>query len=889
MTDFPRVVPRTRGEVSGMAGSASHGFGAVVRDHRIAAGLTQEELAERTGMSVRAIGDIERGRTARPRRSTVELLERTLRLSSPVKGQVAETAAQSSQERAGQEQSSLERAGLERAGQERAGQERASAQRIVPRQLPATIRHFVGRAAELATLTRLLGELDGTGGAVAISAVGGTAGVGKTALAVRWAHLVADRFPDGQLYVNLRGYDPDQPVAAADALAGFLRALGVPGQDIPPTEDERAAQYRTLLAGRRVLVILDNASGVEQVRPLLPGTPACAVVVTSRDALNGLAAWHDARRLELDLLPAREAIDLLRALVGPRVDADPEAAAELAAQCSRLPLALRMAAELAASRPSAPLAALVSELADQQRRLDLLDGGGDPRTAVRAVFSWSCRHLTAPVARTFRLLSLHPGSDLDAYAAAALTGCSVEDASRALGQLARAHLIQATGTGRYSMHDLLRAYAAGQVASQDGEQERQAALTRLFDWYLYAVREAMDLGFPAERHRRPEARRTTTPAPPLAGAASALAWLDAERETLIAVSVHTSGHGWPGHAIRLAATLFSYLDAGRYLEAISIHGHACYAARHNADRAGEAVALTHLALAHGALGRYQQARGQLRRALRVFRGVGDPAGEASAVYGLGSIDLQQGRYQPAHGRLQQALTLYRAVGDRHGEARALSSLGVIDRRQGRYQQAADRQHQALTLFRQTGDRVREGETLYRLGVVGLWQGSLGQADVHLRLALALFIETGDPSGQAEAHKVLGDVDLRQGHYQEATEHHRRALTLFRKSGDPAGEADALNGLGQVSLALGEPRRACRQHAAALTLAIQIGDQHEQANAHQGLGHAFEAMSDSGQARHHWHQALTLYTRLGAPEAGPLRVQLTTPSAGSPPVNGSSAR
>ena len=310
------------------------------------------------------------------------------------------------------------------AGSARPGQ--GEPERIVPRELPPRVPGFTGRSAELKELARLL-DRPGVQGPepVVITAIGGTAGVGKTALAVHWAHQAADRFPDGQLYVNLRGYDPGQPVAAADALAGFLRALGVPGQDIPPGRDERAARYRSLLAGRRVLVVLDNAGSAEQVRPLLPGAPACAVLVTSRDALAGLVAGDGAARLDLDVLPPEEAMALLRSLIGARVDAEPAAAAELAGQCCRLPLALRVAAELIASRPAMPLARLAGELADLSTRLDLLETGGDPRTGVRTVLSWSYHHLDPCAARAFRLLGLHPGPDFELYAAAALSGAAL--------------------------------------------------------------------------------------------------------------------------------------------------------------------------------------------------------------------------------------------------------------------------------------------------------------------------------------------------------------------------------------------------------------------------------------------------------------------------------
>jgi DNA-binding SARP family transcriptional activator len=455
-----------------------------------------------------------------------------------------------------------------------------------PRALPPAVPGFTGRSAELKALSRLLGRSgEHAPDTVLISAIGGTAGVGKTALAVHWAHQVAGRFPDGQLYVNLRGYDPDQMVPAADALAGLLRTLGVPGPDIPPDPAGRAARYRSLVAGRRMLVLLDNVRSVQQVRLLLPGTPGCVTLVTSRDSLAGLVARDGAVRLDLDLLPTAEAVSLLRALIGERARDDPAATQDLAVQCSRLPLALRIAAELAAARPAVPLAGLVRELDDQQRRLDLLDAVDDSHTGVRTVFSWSYAHLDEVTARMFRLLGLHPGLDLDRYAAAALTGATAGQAERILDALTRAHLTQLTGPGRYGMHDLLRAYARGLACADDTEDDQRAALTRLFDYYLHSVATAMDALYPGERHRRPRIPTPATRPPPVTDPASALAWLDAERATLVAVAVHTASHGWASHATRLAASLFRYLDSGgHYPVAVTIHGQARLAARHMGDR-----------------------------------------------------------------------------------------------------------------------------------------------------------------------------------------------------------------------------------------------------------------------------------------------------------------
>ena len=349
--------------------------------------------------------------------------------------------------------------------------------RAAPAQLPADVPAFTGRQEELSRLDRLLAATDDAGwpagdpSAVRIALVSGTPGVGKTALAVRWAHRVSDQFRDGQLYVDLRGYHPEQPVASADALAGFLEALGVPRQDVPAAADDRAARYRTEIAGRRMLVVLDNAATVDQVRPLLPGAPTCFVLATSRNSLPGLVARHGAVRLDLDLLPLEDATRLLNALLGDRVVAEPTAAATLAMQCARLPLALRVASELAAGRPTEPLGQIVAELADHRRRLDLLDAGGDRYTAVRAVFSWSYRSLPAKAARAFRLLGTHPAPDLDPPSAAAVIHSSVDSARQQLDILARAHLIEHTkrhpaDAGRYGMHDLLRAYAT-QLGAED--------------------------------------------------------------------------------------------------------------------------------------------------------------------------------------------------------------------------------------------------------------------------------------------------------------------------------------------------------------------------------------------------------------------------------------
>lgn len=755
------------------------------------------------------------------------------------------------------------------------GRPPGEARPAVPRQLPAPVAHFTGREGELAALDGLVDpHRAGVPGGAVIAAICGTAGAGKTELAVHWAHRIAQRFPDGQLYVNLRGYDPEQPVTAADALAGSLRALGVPGQEIPAEVAERIALYRSLLASRRMLVVLDNARETEQLRPLLPGSPACVTVVTSRDSLAGLVARDGARRLELDMLPAADALALLRTLVGDRVAEDPQAAAALASYCCRLPLALRIAAELAVARPAAALSDLVAELAGARRRLDLLDAGGDPRTAIRAVFSWSCRHLNAAAARAFRLAGLHPGPGLDVYTVAALTGATVEQATRTLDQLARAHLIQATGPGRYSLHDLLRAYAAEQAAAEGGEKERRAALTRLFDFYLRAAHVAMDVVFPAEHHRRPSPPGATTAVPPLADVAAAGAWLDAERENLAAVVAHTAGDGWPEHAIRLSATVFRYLEvAGHYPEIRVICGHARWAAREAADQVAEAGALHHLSMADLHQGRYRQATERMRQALALWQRAGDATGQARVLANLGIVGLQQGRYRQAAASLRRALVLYRESGDGFGEGRALNNLGLIQLRQGRYLRAAECFGQALALHRQVGDTANETACLANVGVVHLREGDYEQAAGRLGEALELSRRIGMPLNEAYSLTNLGLVDLRLGRHQRAISRLRQALALCRQLGERSSEAEARNGLGAALLAAGRPGDARSQHATALSLATQMGEIYEQARAHDGLAATYHATGDAGNARRHQQHAAALYTRLGAPEADQVRARL----------------
>jgi DNA-binding SARP family transcriptional activator/tetratricopeptide (TPR) repeat protein len=761
--------------------------------------------------------------------------------------------------------------------QSQAGAHGTQSRPMLPRQLPAGVQVFAGRTAELAELDRLLDEQAGSDGApaVVISALSGTAGVGKTTLAVRWAHSVAHRFPDGQLYVNLRGYDPAQPMSTADALAGFLRALGIPSPDIPAEPGERAAQYRSLLAGRRILILLDNAGSADQVRPLLPATPGCAAVVTSRDTLAGLVARDGARRLDLDVLSLADAVGLLRTLIGGRVEAEPDAAAALAASCCRLPLALRVAAELAASRPAASLASLADELADQQQRLDLLDAGGDSRTAVRAVLSWSVRRLDPDTFGAFRVLGLHPGPDFDACAAAALTGSSPKQARYLLDQLGRAHLIQPAGPGRYSMHDLLRDYARELAAAEDGADGQQAALTRLLDYYLHGAAAAMDTLYPAEQHLRPRLAALATAAPALTEPEEAMAWLAAELACLVAVIVQAASGGWPRHAIHLSSTLFRYLDSdGHYSEAVTIYTQASRAAGQAGDVAAEAGALTCLGVAEIQQGRCEAAAPHLERALPLSRQAADRVGEARVLSNLGFLAYRQGRYEEAAGYYQLALSGHSETGNRFAEAVTLSNLGTAEVRLGHSGEGTRHFEQALALSREIGDQGGEAYALINLGEVNLRQGHYELAAPYLRQILAICRAARDRVGEAGALLGLGELELRRGRNRRAAGYLQNALILARDMGSQQKQAEALDLLGEVSLATGDHRQAGSHYAAALELASRMGDTYQQARAYDGLGSSYRAGGDHEQARDHWQHALTRYAEMGTPEADQVRAKLT---------------
>ncbi|MQY13829.1 Regulatory protein AfsR [Streptomyces sp. RB5] len=742
---------------------------------------------------------------------------------------------------------------------------------VVPRQLPHPVPGFTGRDAELALLDRLTAE----GGTAVISAVAGTAGVGKTALAVQWAHRVRDRFPDGQLYVDLRGFGPGRPAEPADVLAAFLRALGADATVVPRDTVERAALFRSLVARRRLLVVLDNARSAEQVRPLLTGSPSCFVLVTSRNTLAGLAAREGAHRIDLDRMTDDEAHRLLVSLLGERCSADPGATARLVERCARLPLALRIAAERIRETPHRTLRGLVLELTDERDRLDLLDAG-DPHASVRAAFFASYRNLEPDTARLFRLLGLHPGQDTDEYALAALAGDPGRRATRrGLDRLVRASLVDEVTAGRYRLHDLLRSYAAELTAAADTGAERTAALSRLCDYYLRTAALAADILAPHELRPAPAVRKVPEP-PPLAGYHAALAWLDTERANLIRTATAAADHKLPGRTGDFSTALLWYLDLGLHLdEARELHTRALEAAREHGDLAAEGSALRALGLADFRLDRLQDAARSLEQALDLHTQAGDPLLEAASAGVLGVVLGLLGRSGEAVRQLRRSAELYRGLGVRRALLqRPMLNLGLLLRRLGRTAEAERALREALDIAVEC--RQPPGQVLSLCGLATLYRdtGRHDEALDHAERAVATARTGGLPFVEGFALTRLGAVHRGLGDHDSARRRYCEALAIARAGFNARLEMSVLNDLAATHVALGGAADALRCHTEALAIAVDRGTAYEQARAHAGLGRCHDALGEPARAVPHWQEALTLFRGLKAPEAKEAERRLT---------------
>ena len=640
---------------------------------------------------------------------------------------------------------------------------KASRRRVVPAQLPHNIPDFTGRDAELGRLDALLDQ-DGSGtrNAVVITVITGTAGVGKSALALYWAHRVRDLFPDGQLYVNLRGFGPaGSAMQPAEVIHGFLDAFAVPSDRMPLDLDDRAALYRTILADLRVLVVLDNARDVDQVRSLLPGSPGCVVLVTSRNRLTSLVAADGARPVELDLLPDAEARRLLSSRLGQdRVASEPASVDEIIRACAGLPLALVVAASNAVANSRLPLSALAGELRTTHGRLDAL-GADDQYTDVRAVFSWSYHALSPPAARQFRLLGLHAGPDIATSAAASLAGVTLAQARRELADLVRAHLVTEWASGRFVIHDLLREYANELSMIHDSAADRRLAVHRILDHYLQTAYVADQV-----LHPRRDDPIALAPLPllvateTLADHRDAVAWLATERQVLLAALRQAVSYGFDVHAWQLAWALTSYFDRhGHWYDAASSHQEGLKAAQRLDDPQAQAIIRCCLARAYCRLDRHDAAREQLRQALELYQVLGDQAGQGHAHRILAWVLERQGRYGEALTHAELGVDLFRSAGRPAGQAHALNAAGWFHILLGAPGEGLRLCQQALDMQREIEDRLGQAETLDSIARAYTSLARYDEATAYYRQALQLYRESGDRYNEAQILVHLGDTSL----------------------------------------------------------------------------------------------------------------------------------
>jgi len=651
-------------------------------------------------------------------------------------------------------------------------------------QLPPVVPALSGRRAELAQLDELVGATRDPLSTAVVAVLSGTAGVGKTTLAVHWARRAAPHFPDGQLYVNLRGFDPAAAVKdPAEALRDLLKALGVPAQGLPVDLEALANQYQRMLAGKRVLVVLDNARDAEQVRPLLPDTPGCLALVTSRDQLLPLVVTEGARPLILDLLDTGEARDLLvRRLGNQRVAAEPDAAEEIIARCARLPLALAIVAAHAALRPNFAL----DTVARQLRDAGLFDAfhGGDATTDVRAVFSWSSRTLSAGALRLFALLGLHPGPDIGTAAAASLAGVSVSEAMPLLAELTRANLLTEHTPGRHCLHDLLRAYAA----SLDVEPDHRAALHRVLDHYLHTANAASFQLHPQFSPIKLAAPRRGSIPRPVSDRAGAMTWFTAEHAVLLAAIPYAADHGFEAHAWRLAWACSAYLSPrGCWPDHLAMQRIGLAAATRAGDPIGQAHAHRELGCACSLLGRHEEAEDHLRSALDLFATHDEYAGQAHTHHNLGQSAERQGDYRRALGHCEQALALFRRAGVVAGEAYLLNSIGWHHAQLGEYEPALASCTEALKLLAEVDDVQGLADTWDSLGYTHHQLGDYRRAITCYEHALNLFDEVGDRFGESCTRVNVGHSLRASGHVEAARASWSKALTILEEFGAPAAD------------------------------------------------------------------------------------------------------
>jgi tetratricopeptide (TPR) repeat protein len=745
----------------------------------------------------------------------------------------------------------------------------------VPRQLPGDIGGFVNRAAELKRLDEVL-DGDDAPLSAGVYVITGTAGVGKTSLALHWAHSVRRRFPDGQLYVNLRGYDPGPPVSAEQALERFLRALGMRPDSLPTELEDMAASYRSLLADRRVLVLLDNAASVGQVRPLLPGNGECLVLVTSRSRLSGLVARDGARRLALDMLTEEDAVLLLRKITaGYRVSDDPVELIELARLCARLPLALRIAAERASSRPLMLLSELIGDLRDESALWDALTAEDDEEAdAVRTVFAWSYRALAQDAARLFRLLGLHPGPEFGIPAAAALAGLTAGDTRHRLDVLVGAHMLEQHAPGRYEFHDLLRAYASDQAAEQESTESRRVVLGRALAWYLHTADAAV-------AHINPLNRRI--PLDPLESgvtplrfddSVAAFRWYEQERANLLAMTRAAAEAGLHRGAWQLAATLRGvYARQNAFPDWLATARIGLDSARRAGDRAGEAEIFESLGKVHLQSHRLDPAEDCHERALAIRREIGDVLGAGGSINALGLLHVRRRELARAAARFEEGIAVFRRLGSRRWEAVARNNLGLVYYELTRLAEASEILPGTAAIFRELGDRAAEGDALYNLAMTQRESGRVSEAMASIQRALELARAESLLAWEAHWLLELARIQRAGGGAADALTSYQRAAVIQRQVGDRSREAAALDGAGEAYRELGMPDEAAKFHRRAVVAHRELGDPWQLAVALTNLALSLDRTGGADEARRHREEALNLLAPFDDPRARNLRERI----------------
>jgi tetratricopeptide (TPR) repeat protein/transcriptional regulator with XRE-family HTH domain len=853
------------------------GFAGLLRVLRAEAGLTQEELAEAAGLSPRSVSDLERGVHRTAHKDTARLLAGALGLAEPARGVFVAAAR-------GKAKPADVLAARDGAAP---GAFAAAATRALPRDIAA----FTGRQAELAQLAGTLAAALTGSGVVGIHAIDGMAGVGKTAFAVHAAHQLTGAFPDGQFFLPLHAHTPGQrTVGPADALASLLLTAGLAAPQIPPGVEARAARWRDHVAGKKILLLLDDAAGHEQVRPLLPGTAGSLVLVTSRRRLTAL---EDATVISLDALPPGEAAALLARLAArPGLQAEAAAVSQITRLCGYLPLAIGLVASQLRHHPAWPGARLAADLAAARDRLALMRA---ETLSVAAAFDLSYADLTEGPQRLFRRLGLVPGPGVDGYAAAALDDTSLDEARRHLGELYDQHLITEPAPGRYQLHDLLREHARA-LAATDDPADCDAATGRLLDYYLHTALAA-DQHIPTwdtAYRRRPQVR-CPSDTPDLSTLGQAAAWLEAERPNLHAAADHAAASGRTLHAVQIPAAMGGFLrERGHWDQAAALHQTALTAARHAGDRPGQAGTLHELGLMSTITGDYPAAANSLAQAIALYAEIGDRAGHAYALCQLAMVQAFAGEYAAAAAGQEQALALARGSGDQRAEACALAVLGFAQRLTGDYLASEANMADALDLYRSLGHRLGQAETLSSLGELQTTTGDYPAAAANIQLALEIFRDLGDRPYQAWALNDLGMVQQMTGDYLAAAASHQQALEMFRDLGNRLGQAEALDRLGELSLRTAATGQARDQHTRALAIARELGAAPEEARALEGIGNSHLRDGNPGEAAAYLRQALAIYQRIGAPAAQ--RVQetlhhhgLTSTTADHPPAAPSSQR